>query len=65
MCFIVVMTFQALAAAGSHGWILLTYPLETFYLSSFRTVLLVKYKLIKALLLRVLIRGALREFILK
>ena len=64
MCFIVVMTFQALAAAGSHGWILLTYPLETFYLSSFRTVLLVKYKL-EALLLRVLIRGALREFILK
>ena len=64
MCFIVVMTFQALAATGSHGWILLTYPLETFYLSSFRTVLLVKYKL-KALLLRVLIRGALREFILK
>ena len=64
MCFIVVMTFQVLAAAGSHGWILLTYPLETLYLSSFRTVLLVKYKL-KALLLRVLIRGALREFILK
>ena len=64
MCFIVVMTFQALAAAGSHGWILLTYPLETFYLSSFRTVILVKYKL-EALLLRVLIRGALREFILK
>ena len=64
MCFIVVMTFQALAAAGSHGWILLTYPLETFYLSSFRTVLLVKYKL-EALLLRVLIRGALQEFILK
>ena len=64
MCFIVVITFQALAAAGSHGWILLTYPLETFYLSSFRTVLLVKYKL-KPLLLRVLIRGALREFILK
>ena len=64
MCFIVVMTFQALAAAGSHGWILLTYPLEKFYLSSFRTVLLVKYKL-KALLLRVLIRRALREFILK
>ena len=64
MCFIVVMTFQALAAAGSHGWILLTYPLETFYLSSFRTVLLVKYKL-EALLLRVLIRGALLEFILK
>ena len=64
MCFIVVMTFQALAAAGSHGWILLTYPLETFYLSSFRTVLLVKYKL-EALLLRVLIRGAVREFILK
>ena len=64
MCFIVVMTFQALAAAGSHGWIFLTYPLETFYLSSFRTVLLVKYKL-EALLLRVLIRGALREFILK
>ena len=64
MCFIVVMTFQALAATGSHGWILLTYPLETFYLSSFRTVLLVKYKL-EALLLRVLIRGALRKFILK
>jgi len=64
MCFIVVMTFQALAAAGSHGWILLTYPLETFYLSSFRTVLLVNYKL-KVLLFRALIRGALREFILK
>ena len=46
----------------SDGWILFTYSLETVFLSSFQTVLSVKHKL-KALLFRVLIYGALREFI--
>ena len=56
------ITFLALPATVSDGWILFTYPLETVFLSSFQTVLSVKHKL-KALLFRVLIYGALREFI--
>ena len=64
MCFIVVITFQALAAAGSDmvGFSLLIHSNIFLSTCSFRTVLLVKYKL-KALLFRVLIYGELREFI--
>ena len=56
------ITFLAPPATVSDGWILFTYSLETVFLSSFQTVLSVKHKL-KALLFRVLIYGALREFI--
>ena len=63
MCFIVVITFQALTAAGSDtcmvGFYLLIH--SNIFLSSFWTVLLVKYKL-KALLFWVLINQAMSLF---